>query len=154
MDATRRIEEFLAERRIAVAGVSRNGDLPANLIYKRFREAGYQVLAVNPATDTVEGDPCWPDLASVPGTVNAVLAATPPQGTEAVIQDCLRMGIATVWIHRSFGRGSVSSQAVERGREGGMTVIVGGCPLMYVEPVDLAHRCMGWFLRKRGRIRA
>lgn len=154
MDATHRIEAFLEESRIAVAGVSRNGDLPANAIYKRLRDAGYDVVAVNPAADSAEGDPCYPDLGSLPEPVTAVLAATPPAGTDELVDQCLRLGIPRMWIHRSFGEGSVSAPAVERAREGGMEVIVGGCPLMYVPPVDIVHRCMGWILRKRGRIQA
>lgn len=154
MDATRAISDFLKERSVAVAGVSRNGDLPANFIYRRFRDAGYDVSAVNPATDTAEGDRCWPDLASLPRPVGAVLAATPPAGTEAVVEECLRLGVPRIWIHRSFGQGSVSEEAVARAREGGMEVIVGGCPLMFVPPVDMVHRCMGWVLRKRNRISA
>jgi hypothetical protein len=152
MDPTDRIEAFLEEPAVAVAGVSRDGDLPANFIYRRLRDAGYEVMAVNPAADTTEGDPCYPDLASLPRPVRAVMAATPPSGTEAVVEECLALEIPKIWIHRSFGEGSVSDRAVARAREGGMEVIVGGCPLMFVPPVDLAHRCMGWWLRRRGRI--
>lgn len=152
MDPSDRIRAFLDEPRIAVAGVSRDGDLPANAIYTRLRDSGRTVVPVNPATDTAEGDPCYPDLASLPEPVTAVLAATPPRGTEELVDECLRLGIPRMWIHRSFGEGSVSTAAVERARAGGMEVVVGGCPLMYVPPVDVVHRCMGWFLRARGRI--
>lgn len=148
------IEAFLRERRVAVAGVSRHGDLPANHIYRRLREAGYEVVAVNPAAREAEGDPCYPDLTSIPRPVRAVLAATPPRGTEEVVDACIRQGVRHLWIHRSFGQGSVSEAAVQRAREAGIEVIVGGCPLMFVPPVDVVHRCMGWILRKRGRIEA
>ena len=48
-------DEFLAQRRIAVAGVSRDTKQPANLIYRRLRGAGYETFAVNPNADEVEG---------------------------------------------------------------------------------------------------
>lgn len=154
MDVRQRIERFLEERRIAVTGVSRDGDLPANVIYRRLRDAGYDVVAVNPAAREVEGDPCHPDLESLPEPVGAVLAATPPEATARVLEECLRLGVGQVWIHRSFGQGSVPAEAVERARAEGLEPIVGGCPLMFVPPVDPVHRCMGWLLRARGRIEA
>ncbi len=154
MDVRQRIERFLEERRIAVTGVSRHGDIPANHIYRRLRDAGYDVVAVNPAAREVEGDPCHPDLESLPAPVDAVLAATPPEGTAEVLDACLRLGVRHVWIHRSFGQGSVPADAVERARTAGLEPIVGGCPLMFVPPVDPLHRCMGWLLRVRGRIEA
>lgn len=149
-DLRETVREFLAGERIAVAGVSRNGDLPANLIYRKLRDAGYRVVAVNPETERVEGDPCYPDLASVPEVPDGVVAATPPLATEEVVRECIELGVERVWMHRSFGAGSVSEPAVELARQHGMTVIAGACPMMYVEPVDPAHTCMRWVLKLTG----
>jgi predicted CoA-binding protein len=138
------VADFLAQRRIAVAGVSRDGDLPANLIYRKLRDAGYAVFAVNPNADRAEGDPCWPDLASIPERVDAVVAATPPAATADVVRQCAELGVRRVWMHRSFGRGSVDEGAVEACREHGIACIPGSCPMMWVKPVDPAHACMRW----------
>src|SRR6516225_12450716 len=97
--------DFLAQKRIAVAGVSRQGDLPANLIYRKLRETGHDVFAVNPNADRVEGDVSDPDLAAIPIRVDAAVIATPPQVTLRLVQQCGNLGIRRVWIHRSFGRG-------------------------------------------------
>ncbi|MGD8319737.1 MAG: CoA-binding protein [Gemmatimonadota bacterium] len=148
------VQDFLAQKHIVVAGVSRTSSQPANAIYRRLRDAGYQVTAVNPAATEVEGDPCYPDLASVPGTVDGVMMATAPEATFAVARECVELGIPRVWMHRSFGEGSVSDQAAELCRSRGMSVIVGGCPMMFVEPVDVFHACMRWVLGIRGRIEA
>jgi len=148
------VRDFLAARRIAVAGVSRDRNQPANLIYRRLRDTGHEVVAVNPAAGEVEGDRCWPDLASVPGGVDAVVVATPPAAAGAVARACAERGIPRIWMHRSFGEGSVSAQAVAFCREHGIQVIVGGCPMMYCGRVDVAHRCMRWILDVRGRIEA
>ena len=148
------IRDFLSTRRIAVTGVSRDRNQPANLIYRRLRDTGYEVVAVNPAAGEVEGDRCWPDLASVPGDLDAVVVATPPAAAIDVVRSCAERGVRLVWMHRSFGEGSVSAAAVALCRERGIRAIVGGCPMMYCGKVDVAHRCMRWILHVRGRIEA
>lgn len=140
------VDDFLSQRRIAVAGVSRSGDAAANLIYRKLEGAGYQVFAVNPKTDEVEGDRCYPNLAAIPGGVDAVLLATHPGVAAEVVRECGGLGIGRVWMHRSFGQGSVSEEAVALCREHGIRVIPGACPMMYVQPVDVGHRCIRWVL--------
>ncbi len=142
--------DFLAQKRIAVAGVSRHGDQPANLIYRKLRDAGHEVFATNPKTETAEGATCYPDLTSIPGGVDAVVVATPPDAAESIVRQCSELGISRVWMHRSFGRGSVSETAVETCREHGISVIPGGCPMMFEEPVDFGHKCIRWMLGVTG----
>jgi predicted CoA-binding protein len=141
------VSDFLSQKRLAVAGVSRDSDIPANAIYKKLRENGYEVYAVNPRAQEVEGDSCYPDLKSVPAALQGVVVATPPQAAESVVRECVDLHIGRVWMHRSFGAGSVSDAAEALCREAGLAVIPGGCPMMFLEPVDLGHRCFRWFLR-------
>jgi uncharacterized protein len=139
--------EFLAKKRIAVTGVSRSPqDHGSNVVYKRLRERGYEVFAVNPNADAVEGDKSYHDLKSIPDGVEAVVIGTRPETAEATMRECVDLGIKHVWMHRSSGAGSVSSSAAEYGRQHGVTVIPGGCPLMF-EPVgDGGHKAMKfWF---------
>lgn len=145
--------EFLANRRIAVTGVSRDPDNHgSNLVYRRLRERGYQVFAVNPDADTVEGDACYHNLASIPGGIEAVVVGTRPQIAEDTVRECARLGIKHVWMHRSFGHGSVSETATNFGREHGITVIDGGCPLMFDPTADPAHRAMRFVFTLNGNI--
>lgn len=146
------VADFLGRSRLAVAGVSRQAGQPANAIFRRLRESGHDVVPVNPRTPQIEGVPCFADLASVPGRVDAVLIATSPDVSVDVVRQCAARGIDLVWFHRSFGTGSVSPAAVEACTAAGIRPIVGGCPLMYCEPVDLGHRCMRWWLGRRGRV--
>jgi predicted CoA-binding protein len=141
------IADFLAQKRIAVAGVSREpgGKHGGNIIYKRLKERGYEVFAVNPNTDTVEGDPCFRDLKSIPGGVDAVVIATAPAVAPSVAKECKELGITRVWMHRSFGGGSVSSEAHAYCRQNGIASIAGGCPLMYGPTSDGGHRFMKVF---------
>lgn len=135
--------EFLANRRVAVTGVSRQPSAHAsNAVYKRLRERGYEVFAVNPNVDEIEGDPCYHDLRSIPGGVEAVVIGTRPERAEETVRECADLGITHVWMHRSFGAGSVSEAATRYGREHGITVIDGGCPLMFEPTADFGHKAM------------
>lgn len=134
-------DEFLAKRRIAVTGVSRTGgNHGANIVYQRLRDRGYEVFAINPNADTVEGDRCYHDLASVPGGVEAVVVGTRPSYAEDTMREVVELGIPHVWMHRAFGAGSVSDVATEYGRAHGVTVIDGGCPLMFGPASDPGHK--------------
>jgi predicted CoA-binding protein len=135
--------EFLANRRIAVTGVSRNPERHGgNVVCKRLRDRGYEVFAVNPNADQVEGDRCYPDLRSIPGGVDAVVIATRAETGDETMRECADLGIKHVWMHRSFGAGSVSDSATAYGRERGITVIDGGCPCMFDPTADVGHKAM------------
>lgn len=143
--------EFLAHKRIAVAGVSRRGDIPANVIYKKLRATGHEVYAVNPNAERVEGDVCYADLSAIPEKVDGVVIATKPKDACAIIKSCSDLGIKRVWFHRAFGQGSTDRTALDLARTLGLAVIPGSCPMMFCEPVDLAHKCMRWFFRVSGK---
>ncbi len=134
---------FLASKRVAVTGVSRTPKTHgSNNVYRRLRERGYQVFAVNPNTDQVEGDRCYRDLASIPGGVQAVVIGTRPEIAEDTMRECAELGIKHVWMHRGPGAGSVPATATGYGRQHGITVIDGGCPLMFGPTADLGHKIM------------
>jgi len=142
--------EFLANKRVAVTGVSRNSQSHgANVIYQRLRQRGYEVFAINPNADEVEGDPCYHDLKSIPGGVDWVVIGTKPEAANATVRECEELGVKRVWMHQPpFGPGSVSESAADYGREHGMTVIRGGCPCMFDPTADPGHKV----LRAVGRV--
>jgi predicted CoA-binding protein len=146
-------EEFLAHRRVAVTGVSRTpGSHGSNVVYQRLKERGYEVFPVNPNASEIDGAPCFPDLASIPGGVEAVVIGTRPDRALHTIEECEALGIDHVWMHRSFGCGSVCHEAAIHGRAHGLTVIDGGCPLMFSPTADKAHRVMRWALTLNGHV--
>jgi predicted CoA-binding protein len=145
--------EFLSEHRIAVTGVSRKPEgHGANVVYKRLRDRGYEVFAVNPNADEVEGDVCYHDLKSIPGGVDAVVIGTRPDIAEDTMRECADLGIRHVWMHRSFGGGSVSDAATTYGREREITVIDGGCPLMFAPAADPGHKAMRFVFTLTGNV--
>jgi predicted CoA-binding protein len=146
------VARFLSGRRFVVAGVSRSPQQPANAVMRKLRSCGFEVVPVNPQAQELEGVPCYPDLASVPGPIDGVIIATHPDIAAQVVQQAHGRGVKQVWFHRSFGAGSVSQEALRECRELGVDAIVGGCPLMYCQPVDVGHRCMRWWLGRQGRV--
>jgi predicted CoA-binding protein len=135
--------EFLSKMRVAVTGVSRTPKTHgSNTIYKRLRERGYEVFAVNPNATEVEGDHCYGSLSSIPGCVDAVVIGTRPDRAEAAMRECVELGIWHVWMHWGSGGSSVSKAATDYGRQHGITVIDGGCPLMFGPTADLGHKVM------------
>ena len=145
--------EFLAQRRIAVTGVSRNGaSHGANVVYQRLRQRGYEVFAVNPNATEVEGDKAYGSLTSIPGGVEAVVIGTSPEHADETMHECADLGIEQVWMHRSFGGGSVSDTATLYGRDHGITVIDGGCPCMFGLTADSGHKVMKVFATLAGNI--
>ena len=144
---------FLAHKRIAVTGVSRTPQSHGgNIVYKRLRDRGYEVFAVNPNADEVEGDPCYLDLKSIPGGVDAVVIGTRPESAEDTMRECADLGIKNVWMHRGPGPGSVSDAATEYGRQRGITVIDGGCPLMFDPTADGGHKVMRFLFTLTGKV--
>ena len=145
--------EFLASKRVAVMGVSRQPkNHGSNVVYQRLRERGYEVFAVNPNADEVEGDPCYHDLRSIPGGVDAVVIATRPEIAEETMRECADLGIKHVWMHRGLGAGSVSQAAADYGRQQGIAVIDGGCPWMFGPTADLGHKPMRFIFTLSGNV--
>ncbi len=143
------VKDFLAQKRIAVVGVSDKRDTGCNLNYKKFKENGYQVYAVNPRINTFEGDACYPDLKSIPEKVDAVFILASPKVTEQIVNQCVELGIKHVWMHCMMGTKpglapsmtSVSPSAVEVCKANGIAVIPGSCPNQFLKP-DFGHGMM------------
>ncbi|UCF28642.1 MAG: CoA-binding protein [Chloroflexota bacterium] len=143
------VEDFLAQEKIAVVGVSDKRETGCNLAYRKFKENGYTVSAVNPRLTSFEDDPCYPDLGSIPEKPDAVFILTNPKVSEEIVQQCVDLGIERVWMHCLMGTKpglaanmtSVSPEAVRLCRENGITVIPGSCPNQFLKP-DFGHRLM------------
>ena len=148
-----KVGDFLAQKRLAVAGVSRENThhSAGNLIYHRLKESGHDVFPVNPHMQTFEGDRCYPDLRSIPGGVDGVVIITRPETTERIVRDCSEAGVRRVWMHQSMAKGSsVSPEAVEYCRQHDISVIPGACPMMFGPGVDFGHTCMRWIMGLTG----
>ena len=143
------VQDFLAQKKIAVVGVSDKRETGCNLAYNKFKDNGYQVFAVNPRISEFEGDPCYPDLKAIPEKPDAVFILTNPRVTEEVVQECVDLGVKHIWMHCMMGTKpglaqsmtSVSQDAVQLARENGIQVIPGSCPNQFLKP-DFGHNMM------------
>ncbi len=143
------VQDFLAQKKIAVVGVSDKRETGCNTSYKNFKKNGYQVYAVNPRISTYDGQPCYPDLKSSPEKVDAVFILASPKITEQIVQQCVDLGVKHVWMHclmgtkpgLGAGMTSVSPAAVEMCKANGIAVIPGSCPNQFL-PGDFGHAMM------------
>lgn len=143
------VQAFLDQKKIAIVGVSDKRETGCNLAYTKFKDAGYQVFAVNPRITSFNGAPCYPDLKSIPEKPDAVFLLTNPRVTEQIVQQCVDLGIKHVWMHcmmgtkpgLASGMTSVSADAVALCRQNGISVIPGSCPNQFLKP-DFAHGMM------------
>ena len=151
------VQDFLAQKKIAVVGVSDKRETGCNLAYKKFKENGYQVYPVNPHITAYDGATCYPDLKSIPEKPDAVFILTSPKVSEQIVQQCVDLGIKQVWMHclmgtkpgLAAGMTSVSQDAVQLCRENGIAVIPGACPNQYLEP-DFGHTLIRMMFRSFG----
>jgi len=143
------VKDFLAQRKIAVVGVSDRRETGCNMAYKKFKSSGYQVFAVNPRINTFNGDPCYPDLKSLPEKPEAVFTLTSPKVTEQIVRQCVDLGVKHVWMHCMMGTkpglatsmSSFSAEAVRMCKENDIAVIPGACPNQFLK-VDFGHGMM------------
>jgi uncharacterized protein len=151
------VYDFLAQKRIAVVGVSEKRETGCNLGYRKFKQAGYSVYPVNPHLTTFEGGPCYPDLLSIPEKPDAVFILANPKVTDQIVQQCVDLGIKHVWMHcmmgtkpgLAAGMTSVSQDAVQLCRENNIAVIPGSCPNQFLKP-DFGHALMRGLWRTLG----
>jgi predicted CoA-binding protein len=139
------VDRFLAEKRLAFVGASRDGKQFANAVYRAFREHGYDVVPVHISAAEVEGDHAYATVADVPDPLDAVFVILPKDRVEEVVDQCVARRVHHVWLHR----GCVTDRAVATLREHGIDVVDGACPLMFLEPVRNIHRVHRYLAKRR-----
>jgi predicted CoA-binding protein len=151
------VQGFLSQKRIAVVGVSDKRETGCNLAYKKFKENGYEVYAVNPHIAVYDGGTCYADLKSIPDKPQAVFILANPKVAEELVSQCVELGVKYVWMHcmmgtkpgLAAGMTSVSQSAVEMCNANGIEVIPGTCPNQFLKP-DFAHAMMRGMWRTFG----
>ncbi|GAB4539979.1 MAG: CoA-binding protein [Anaerolineae bacterium] len=144
------VQDFLAQRTLAVVGASRDDKKFGNKVYKDLIRKGYQTYPVNPHAGEIEGQPCYPDLKSLPELVDGVVFVVPPAQTEQMVREAAGLGIVRVWMQQ----GSESEEAIRFAEEQGMSVVAGECILMFAEPAEFYHRLHRWVWGLLGRLPA
>lgn len=150
MNSKKTVEDFLAQRKIAVVGVSRKKTKFGNAIYRELKQKGYTVFPVNPNMQTFEGDACYTDLLSLPEKVDAVIINVPPVQTEKVVKEVKQAGITRVWLQQ----GAQSDEAVKFCEENRIDCVSNECILMFAQPSAFIHRAHKWVWGVLGKLPA
>jgi len=130
------VNEFIAQKKIAVVGVSRGGKGFGNIALKELKAKDHTVYAVHPQADSIEGEKCYPSFSALPEKVDGVLIVVPPAQTEKVVRDAYAAGIRRVWMQQ----GAESDEAIAFCDEHRLSVVYGECVLMFSEPAQFFHR--------------
>lgn len=133
------IEDFLACRRIAVAGVSRNEKDFSRILFRDLVNRGYEAIPINPAAQEIDGNRCYSSVAEIHDPVDGVLIMTSSDRSIDVVRDSILAGVSRVWFYASVTKGAVDDRAVEDARDAGMTVIAGECPFMFLPKAGWYH---------------
>jgi len=144
------ISEFLAQKRIAVVGASRNPKDFNAAMFRNLRQHGYDAVPVKPGAKEIEGVPCYACLQEIDPPVQAALVMTKPDTAETIVNDCWEAGIKRVWLYRAGGQGAVSPAAVDFCKKNGISVIPGFCPNMFLENTEWFHRLHGVLMKLTG----
>jgi predicted CoA-binding protein len=134
------VDDFLAQRTLALVGASRDPQAFSNTAFKELKAKGYRVIPVNPHTDTVLGERCYPSLRDLPEPVGGALIMVPPAQAEAVVRDAAAAGIPRVWMQQ----GAASETAVKFCQEHGIREVHGECILMFAQPQGFGHKAHRW----------
>lgn len=142
------IDQFVEGRTLAVVGVSAKGKGFGNAAYKELKARGYRVLPVHPAAASIQGDPCFPSLASLPERVDRLLVVVSPDTSEKVVRDAAAAGIRQVWLQQ----GAESPAAIRAAEEQGLDVVHHQCILMFAQPGRGFHKFHHWLWGVLGKI--
>ena len=145
------IEDFLAQKRIAMIGASRNPKDFSAVLFEELRKRGYDMVPVNPNATEVMGKPCFARVQEIRPPVDAALLMTTPEVTDTVVSDCAAAGIRRVWMYRAGGKGAVSPKAVAFCQEHGIQVVPGQCPFMFLPGAGGIHKFHGFVRKITGR---
>jgi uncharacterized protein len=145
------IDEFLARKRLAVVGVSRNPKDFTRTLFAEFRRRGYDVVPVTPHAPDIDGLPCFARVQEIDPPVEGALLLTNPAVTENIVRDCAEAKVPRVWMYRAAGSGAVSRSAVMFCVSSGMEVVAGECPFMFFPNTGGLHRFHGTLRQLFGR---
>lgn len=150
MSSMANIRDFLAQKRIAVVGVSHDPKHFSRGLLRTLRERGYEAVAVNPELSSADEAPCYARLTDISPPVDGVLLMTSPAVTDQIVRECATLRIPRVWMYRAGGKGAVSPQAIEFCEEHGIAVVPGECPYMFSNESGWFHHLHGFFKKISG----
>jgi predicted CoA-binding protein len=145
------IDGFMAQKRLAMIGVSRDPKDFSRALFREFLKQGYDVIPVNPNATEVEGRECFARVGDITPGVEGALLMTPPAESAPVLREAIEAGAKRVWLYLALGKGAIHDDAVALCRDKGVDLIEGYCPFMFFPQTQFFHRMHGFFLKLAGR---
>ena len=146
MTALQEINDFLAPKRMAIAGASRKPGKFGAVVFKELRQKGFELFPVHPVAEEIQGTACYKSVAELPDSVDLLYIVTPKSATFPVVQDAVNRGFRKIWIQQS----SETAESLELALKHQIPVISGRCILMFADPVNSVHRVHRWFSKVFG----
>jgi predicted CoA-binding protein len=146
----KQIEDFLALKRVAVVGVSRNEKETSHTLWQELRQRRYDAIPVNPATTELDGRPCYATVRDIEPPVEGALIMTTPAVAEQILEDCAAAGIRHVWLYGGLGGGATSKATVATADRLGLDAVAGHCPYMFLPGTPVFHSIHGWGKKMTG----
>lgn len=148
MVSQKSIRDFFEQKKLAVIGVSRDSKKFANSAYRLLKARGFTVYPINPYTEKIDHDRCYPNIRSLPEQVGGALVMLPPEKTMQVLPEITNAGIKHIWLQQQ----TESPRAIQFCKEHGVNVVYGECILMFAEPLGFPHRLHRWFKKLTGKL--
>jgi hypothetical protein len=118
------IDEILKScRTIAVVGLSSNPSRPSYRVAGYMQAQGYRIIPINPNETNVLGEPAYPSLASVPGTVDLVDIFRKSEDVLPIVEEAIARGAKAIWMQE----GVVNEAAAARAGQAGLPVVMDRC---------------------------
>jgi predicted CoA-binding protein len=114
---------LLANRTIAIVGLSASWNRPSYFAAKYMQERGYTIIPVNPGASEILGVKCYPDLASVPVPIDMVDVFRKPEDVLPIAQEAVRIGARCLWLQL----GVINETAAALADQAGLDVVVDRC---------------------------
>ena len=108
---------------IAVVGLSPNPARPSYGVARALQGFGYAIIPVHPVARSVLGVTAYPRLADAPLPIDLVDVFRRAEHIEAVVDDCLDLGLKNLWIQD----GIINEPAALRARSQGIWVAMDCC---------------------------
>ncbi len=136
MTTLNQVKEFLAQKHIAIAGVSGKPQKFGNAIFKELQKKNYQLYPIHREMATFEGVKCYPDVHSLPPEVTALVICTQPEQSVDLMKEAIEKNIRHVWLQQ----GAQNDESVKLAEENNLNLIQKECVLMFAEPSVFIHR--------------
>ena len=140
----RQVEDFLALKRIAVVGVSRDPKQISYTLWQELRQRRYDAIPVNPSATEIDGVPCFASVTDITPPVEGALIVTTAAVAEQVLEQCAAAGITKVWLYGGLGGGATSDKTVRAAEALGLDAVSGLCPYMFLPGTPAFHVMHAW----------